>query len=209
MNHLNILFQGDSITDCSRDRNVETSNTGLGIGYAQLCSAKLLSQFPNKLSIYNRGISGHRIVDLYARWKPDAINLKPDLLSLLIGINDTWHGFNYNNGVGVKRYARFYRELLEWSLAKNPNIKFILGEPFILPFGDAAKAWIPEVDERRAVVKELAKEFNAPFIPYQSIFNDALKEAPQEYWLIDGVHPTLAGHQRMSDAWLKAFNTLY
>lgn len=204
-----LLFQGDSITDCGRNKEEFEPNEGLGNGYAFMSAAALLSEYPDsKVKIYNRGISGHRVVDLYARWKIDCINLKPDILSLLVGINDTWHGFNYQNGVEPVRYERFYRELLEWTKTELPEVKFILGEPFMFPVGAASESWFDEVAERREIVKKLALEFDAPFIPYQSLLDDALKSAPAEYWLGDGVHPTMAGHKRMSDAFLKALATL-
>ena len=209
MKNLKILFQGDSITDCQRNRELESPNVGLGAGYVYLTAAKLRARHPEAdLSIFNRGISGHRIVDLYARWKIDCINLHPDVLSILVGINDTWHHFNINNGVSPSRYERFYREILEWTKKELPEIKLILCEPFALPIGAVDKSWIPEVDERRAIVKKLAGQFDTAFVPFQTIFNEAGKHAPPKYWSGDGVHPSLAGHELMSEAWLKAFKNL-
>ncbi|MCF6174426.1 MAG: SGNH/GDSL hydrolase family protein [Victivallaceae bacterium] len=206
MNNLTILFQGDSITDCGRDRETTTPNIGLGAGYVHLSAAKLMARHPAAdLSIFNRGVGGHRIVDLYARWKVDCINLRPDVLSVLVGINDTWHAFNNNNGVSPTRYERFYREMLWWTRKELPNIKFILGEPFALPVGAVDESWLPEINERRAIVKKLSEEFDAAFVPFQTIFDDASQKAKAEYWLSDGVHPTLAGHELISEAWLKAF----
>ena len=206
MSYQNILFQGDSITDCGRQRDPGEANIGLGSGYAMLSAAELLKRYPaDKLTIFNRGISGNRVVDLYARWKIDCLNLKPDLLSILIGVNDTWHKFNHNNGVGLQRYERIYRELLTWTKESLPHIKLMLGEPFVLPFGAVNEEWLPEIAERRIIVKKLADEFDAAFIPYQTIFDQALQQAPAEYWLVDGVHPTLAGHSLMAAAWLEAF----
>jgi len=202
-----IVFQGDSITDagCSKDYLNLQPNEGMGIGYPFLTMAALRSAEPDKdWKMYNRGISGNRVVDLYARWKRDALNLKPDILSILIGVNDTWHEYPGQNGVEVPRYAQFYRMLLEWTKQVLPETKLVLLEPFVLPFGAVQPNWIPEMDARRAVVKELAGEFKAIFIPTQSILNDALKRAPQEYWLKDGVHPTTAGHALISQAWIEA-----
>ena len=201
-----IVFQGDSITDvgCSKDYSLPP-NEGMGSGYPFLTMAALRSAEPDKnWQVYNRGISGNRVVDLYARWKRDALNLKPDILSILIGVNDTWHEYPGQNGVEVPRYAQFYRMLLEWTKQVLPETKLVLLEPFVLPFGAVQPNWIPEMDARRAVVKELAAEFKAIFIPTQSILNDALKRAPQEYWLKDGVHPTSAGHALISQAWIEA-----
>ena len=202
-----IVFQGDSITDAGAGKDYTNlkANEGLGIGYPFLTMAALRLSEPEKdWQIYNRGISGHRIVDLYARWKRDALTLKPDILSILIGVNDTWHEYPGRNGVEVPRYAKFYRMLLEWTREVCPETKLVLLEPFVLPFGAVQPNWLPEMDERRAVVKEMAKEFNTIFIPLQSILNDALKRAPQEYWLKDGVHPTSAGHALFSQAWIEA-----
>ena len=202
-----IVFQGDSITDagCSKDYLNLQPNDGMGIGYPFLTMAALRLAEPEKnWQVYNRGVSGNRVVDLYARWKRDALNLKPDILSILIGVNDTWHEYPGQNGVEVPRYAQFYRMLLEWTKQVLPETKLVLLEPFVLPFGAVQPNWIPEMDARRAVVKELAGEFKAVFIPVQSILNDALKRAPQEYWLKDGVHPTTAGHALISQAWIEA-----
>ena len=201
-----IVFQGDSITDagCSKDYTLP-ANTGLGGGYPFLIMAALRLAEPEKdWQVFNRGISGHRIVDLYARWKRDALNLKPDILSILIGVNDTWHEYPSGDGVEVPRYAQFYRMLLEWTREVCPKTKLVLLEPFVLPFGAVQPNWLPEMDARRAVVKELAEEFKTVFIPVQSILNDALKRAPQEYWLRDGVHPAPAGHALISQAWIEA-----
>lgn len=201
-----IVFQGDSITDagCSKDYTLP-ANEGLGSGYPFLTMAALRLAEPGKdWCVFNRGISGNRIVDLYARWKSDALNLRPDILSMLIGVNDTWHERARQNGVEVPRYAQFYRMLLEWTKQALPETKLVLLEPFVLPFGAVQPDWIPEIDARRAVVKELAEEFKTIFIPTQTILNEALKKAPQEYWLKDGVHPTSAGHALISRAWLEA-----
>ncbi len=204
-----ILFQGDSITDCGRARDVNAPNTGLGNGYVFLAASNLLcARSGEGLSIYNRGISGNRIVDLYARWKSDCLNLNPDVISILIGVNDTWHEFGSRNGVEVPRYEMFYRMLLEWTLQVRPGVKLVLCEPFVLVHGAVNQDWVPEINQRRDVVRKMAKDFKAVFIPYQDIFNAALKQAPAEYWLGDGVHPTIAGHQLMADAWLKATSSI-
>ncbi len=201
-----IVFQGDSITDCSRDRSVADANVNacLGHGYAKLVSARLRADYPAAdLQCFNRGISGNRVVDLYARWKIDALNLNPDVMSILIGVNDTWHAFGSNNGVEVPRYDKFYRMLLDWTFEARPDIKLILLEPFVLVFGAVAPEWVAEIDQRREVVKKIAADYNLPLVLTQDILNEAVKKAPQEYWLLDGVHPTLAGHQLIADAWLK------
>ncbi len=201
---MKILFQGDSITDCGRSRETKNPNEALGGGYAMLTASRLLASKPEKYEVYNRGISGNRVVDLYARWKIDALNLKPDLISILIGVNDTWHHFGANNGVEVPRYERVYRELLQWTKTELPDVKLVLCEPFVLLCGAVKEDWIPEIKGRREVVRKLADEFDTVFVPFQEIFDRAARNTSPEYWLRDGVHPTYAGHQIMSDAWLES-----
>ena len=205
-----ILFQGDSITDARRDRESETGwGFDMGSGYAILIAGRLQKDhLDDGLICENRGISGNRVVDLYARWKIDALNLKPDLLSILIGVNDTWHEIGNHNGVEVPRYAQFLRMLMQWTQAELPQTKIVLMEPFVLVTGSVEESWLAEMDARRQVVKEVAAEFGTIFLPLQDMFNDAAKLAPANYWLNDGVHPTAAGHKLISDAWLKATSSI-
>ena len=204
-----ILFQGDSITDVGRNREITDANLGMGNGYPFMVTSYLrCHDAAEDYQVFNRGISGNRVVDLYARWKIDALNLRPDILSILIGVNDTWHEKANNNGVEVPRYEMIYRMLLEWTKKELPEVKLILLEPFVLLSEVVEESWIDEINARRAVVKKLAEEFNAIFIPCQSILDKALEKAPQEFWLRDGVHPTLAGHQLLADAWIEATKDL-
>jgi lysophospholipase L1-like esterase len=204
-----ILFQGDSITDCGRNREAgSTPNNleGLGRGYALMAAAELLITRPaDGLRAFNRGISGNRVVDLYARIQGDILNLKPDLLSILIGVNDTWHGKNpdWSNGVAIPKYERIYRDLLNEVSEALPTVKFVLCEPFVLRCGVVRDDWVEEIDERRAVVAKLAKEFGAVLVPFQSMFDEAVNLAPSEYWAADGVHPSAAGHLLMAKCWLE------
>jgi hypothetical protein len=202
-----ILFQGDSITDCGRNREAAgTPNDlcGLGQGYAMMAAAELLSTRPTDgLRVFNRGISGNRVVDLDSRIKNDIIHLKPDVLSILIGVNDTWHGKTSDNGVTVPKYERVYRALLDEVREARPSVKFVLCEPFVLRCGVVRDDWVEEIDERRAVVAKLAKEFGAVLVQFQSMFDAAVKSGPPEYWASDGVHPTAAGHLLMAKCWLE------
>jgi lysophospholipase L1-like esterase len=210
MKEINIVFQGDSITDAGRDRENQEANVRLGAGYAALTAARLLADHPDrKLTIHNRGISGHRVVDLYARWKIDTLLLEPDILSILIGVNDTWHEFTYRNGVEVDRYETFYRMLLDWTLKARPKTRIVLIEPFVLVTGVVTPAWQADIDARRVVAANIAKDYRTMWIPAQEIFNAAAKLAPAEYWLGDGVHPTAAGHQLLADAWVKTTAKLF
>lgn len=200
-----IVFQGDSITDCGRSREPAVFNNGLGSGYVALIAAELLyKKTENNIKVYNRGISGNRVVDLYARWKIDMINLNPAILSILIGVNDTWHEFGSKNGVEVERFEQFYRMLLDWTRKALPECKIVLCEPFVLSCGVVTSDWIAEMSERTTIVRKLAKDYSTILVPCQIDFNNALKHAPAEYWASDGVHPSLAGHAMMKESWLKA-----
>ena len=201
-----ILFQGDSITDASRNKDILEPNNpqALGVGYANMVAATLLKDKPEQnLAILNRGISGHRVVDLYARWKMDAINLKPDLISILIGVNDLWHEMSRQNGVEPERYKTIYTLLLELTKERLPDTQLVLCEPFCLPCGEVTEIWLEDLKKRQAIVKDLAKSFEATFVPFQSMFDEAQKRAPAEYWAKDGVHPSPAGHALMAQTWLE------
>ena len=201
-----ILFQGDSITDCGRRTSggcgYETD--GVGPGYPGLIKSRILCDNPGRDDILfeNRAISGNRIVDLYARWKIDALNLKPDILSILVGVNDSVHEAN-GNGVEVPRAERIYRELLSWTRDILPHVQLVLLEPFTFPFGEWAR-YADEVVQRAAYTRRLADEFNAIFIPLQSLFNEACRKTKPQHWSADGIHLTPAGHQLVADAWLSA-----
>ena len=200
-----ILFQGDSITDCGRSRDDNAVNSDLGNGYVTFIAARQLAARPaDGLRFLNRGISGNRIVDMYARIKGDAINLNPQVLSILIGVNDTWHEFAGQNGVAVPKFERIFRNFLGEVRDALPNVRFVLCEPFVLNCGVVTREWIVEMDMRRAVVRKIAKEIKAVFVPFQTMFDEAVKQAPPTYWASDGVHPTLAGHERMTQTWLEA-----
>ena len=205
-----VLFQGDSITDCGRNKEITEPNNfdALGKGYPRTISYDILTRYADlNLKCYNKGISGNKITDVTARWNRDAINLKPNIISILIGVNDTWHGKNHNDGVSVKRYAQYYKMLLDFTMQELPNVKLVLCEPFVL-LSDlenwaVSEDWVPEIQARSQIVQQLAKDFNAKFVPFQKVLNDALEKATADYWLADGVHPTHTGHKLMADAWIK------
>jgi lysophospholipase L1-like esterase len=200
-----ILFQGDSITDAGRDRSRTEPNeaAAMGGGYAYLAMSRLLADRPElQLEVFNRGVSGNRVPDLKARWASDCLDLQPDVLSILIGVNDQWHKVDGRYSGSVKDYEVGYRQLLEETRRAHPALAIVLCEPFVLRCGAVTERWFPEFAERRAVAGALASELGIPFVPFQTVFNRALKRAKPEYWAADGVHPTPAGHQLMADAWL-------
>ncbi|MGN7415744.1 SGNH/GDSL hydrolase family protein [Paenibacillus sp. SAF-068] len=200
-----ILFQGDSITDGGRSRN-DDPNHFLGHGYAYLISSKLGMELAGKhKTFYNRGISGDRASDLYARWNEDTISLKPDLISILIGVNDAWRTMNGEPSGVTDRFGRAYRHLLEETREVMPDTGLVMMEPFILNTGATAEkweAWEESIGQYQKLAQGLAEEFGAVWVPLQQTFNDALEQADAAYWLWDGVHPTAAGHELIARQWL-------
>lgn len=203
-----ILFQGDSITDAGRSRE---NDDNFGVGYATLVKGELGYEYPNQYVFYNRGISGNRVVDLYARIKADIINLKPDVMSILIGVNDVWHECKRQNGVDAEKYFKIYSMLIEEIKEELPDIKIMILEPFVLRESKTEEYWEEfqtEVSKRAAKAKEIAEKYNLPFISLQDKFDEAAKSAPNNYWLFDGVHPTTAGHELIKREWIKAYEQI-
>jgi len=172
-----VVLQGDSVTDSERGLTHTEPNKYMGLGYASLVCARLLSTYPEAdVQVYNRGVGGDRIVNLYARWKQDALNLNPDLLSILIGVNDTWHEFDCQNGVELPRYERIYRELIEWTRTALPQTQIMLIEPFAAVSEFFREEMAPELEERRKIVEKLSKEYKTLHVSDQW-FRQAKKEA--------------------------------
>ncbi|MCB0841420.1 MAG: SGNH/GDSL hydrolase family protein, partial [Bacteroidetes bacterium] len=206
-----IMFQGDSITDARRDRAQYYANQaqGLGSGYVFQIVSQLLGGHPTKnIRCYNRGISGHKVFQLADRWDDDCLNLKPDVLSILIGVNDFWHTLSGNYDGTVKVYETDLRKLLDRTKKALPNVKLIMGEPFAVAGGTAINDKWKIFPEYRAAAAAIAKDYGASFLPYQKIFDEALKIAPVSYWCPDGVHPSIAGGHLMAAAWLEAFEKM-
>lgn len=209
-----ILFQGDSITDFGRNRQ---DPKGVGSGYAMLVKAALGFDNPSEYEFFNRGIGGNKIVDVYARIKSDIINLKPDYMSILIGVNDVWHGVDWDNGVDADKFEKIYCMLIEEIKEVLPNIQIMILEPFCLraeatdnteEVPDKWNVFSSEVKKRAEKAKKVAEKYNLTFIPLQDKFNEAARTVENAYWLYDGVHPTPMGHELIKREWLKAFSNL-
>ena len=169
------------------------------------CCTKRFREASSK--VHNRGIAADRVTNLQQRWRVDTLDLKPNVLSVLIGVNDTWHGTGSGmpeNGVPLERYEQVYRQILIEAKDHLPSLKLVLCEPFVLPCGAVTDRWFPEFTERREIVKKLAVEFGAVFAPFQSAFDEAQHRAAPEAWAADGVHPTLAGHMLLAKTWFAA-----
>jgi len=201
-----VLFQGDSITDGNRTRNNDWNHV-MGHGYAYTIASKLWFEHPERgLHFFNRGISGNKVTDLADRWQTDTLEIKPDLLSILIGINDTSAFINGSTAFTAQKFEEDYRQLLQQTKEKLPAVQLVLCEPFILEVGNVKTHWdkyLLEVQQRQLIVRKLATEFNAIHVPFQKAFDEALSKAPADYWIWDGIHPMPAGHELMAREWIR------
>ncbi|NMB96588.1 MAG: SGNH/GDSL hydrolase family protein [Clostridiaceae bacterium] len=196
-----VLFQGDSITDAGRSR---TNDNEMGHGYPNMIAAVFSAKYPEKnVKFINRGISGNRVKDLQARWKEDCLDIKPDWVSILIGINDCWRRYDSNDPTTAEDFEKGYRDILTRTV-RETNAHLILCEPFVLPVPEDRKTWREDLDPKIQVVRQLAREFNAIYIPFDGIFAAASTKREPAFWAADGVHPTSAGHALIALEWLKA-----
>ena len=193
------LFQGDSITDASRNRDDDESQDSLGFGYASF----LASEFADdEIRFINRGRGGDRITDVYARIKEDIINLKPDFMSILIGVNDVSHELTMNCGVSPEKFRMIYGMLIEEIKESLPEIRIIILEPFILKGTCTEKLWAEfntEVRKMAVISKQVAEKYNLDFVPLQDEFDELSCGGNTEYWSADGIHPTAEGHRILKE----------
>jgi acyl-CoA thioesterase-1 len=196
-----VLFQGDSITDAGRNRE---NGSDLGKGYALMTAALFSQMYPEKqVKFINRGISGNKATDLQKRWEQDCIELKPTVVSIYIGINDTWKRYNNDKViVTVEGFEASYRDLITRT-QQNLDAKLVFIEPFVLPVPEDRKLWREDLDPKINVVRELAREFGALLVPIDGLFAQASMRADSSFWAPDGVHPSPAGHALIAKAWLQ------
>lgn len=190
-----LLFIGDSITDCGR----QLLNP-LGNGFVSIIAKQLKKNMP-KLRVSNRGMGGNTSADLALRWQQDSLDLKPTIVSILIGINDTWRHFDQGVSTGLDAFEQNYRSILDRTVTTlNPTL--ILCEPFLLPVSDEQKLWHVDLNPKRRLVRGLANEYNAHFVPLQEAFQNAAASSPPETYTSDGVHPTEKGHALIAETWM-------
>ena len=208
-----IVFQGDSITDCERNRENDFYQ---GSGYMRLVSAELGATYPGQYRCFNRGISGSRIVDMWGRIRMHMIHLKPDYLSILIGVNDVWHEYTKQNGVDAEKFEHLYDLIVAELQEELPQTQLILMEPFLLPgsktenteeYPDRYDYMRSEVELRAQSAARIAEKHNLPFVQLQKLFDEKNAQAPN-CWTMDGVHPTAFGHELIKRQWLKTFETV-
>ncbi|GAA0357517.1 SGNH/GDSL hydrolase family protein [Alkalibacterium iburiense] len=201
-----LLFIGDSITDVGRNREDYGS---LGHGFPLMIAAYLQAMYPEKrLTFLNRGIGGDRLIDLKNRWEDDCLDLNPDIVTILIGINDTWRNPHPEKKVSEEKLNEFeadYRYLLK-SLLQRTDAKVILMEPFVLPYPKDRIVWREDLDHRIQIVRKMAREYQTELIPLDGLLNAAgIKNGFSYYTGEDGVHPTDAGHGTIAKYWLESF----
>ena len=200
-----VLFQGDSITDAGRSYWNEQD---LGAGYAMVAAAWFSALYPEKgVRFINRAYSGSRVVNLRECWQEDCLALRPDWVSLLIGVNDTWRRYDRNDPTSAKDFEAAYRAILR-DATEQLQARLILCEPFLLPTSPDLLSWREDLEPKIAVVRQLAHEFNAILVPFDGLFAQALARGPATFWAGDGIHPSLAGHGLMAQAWLKAVGAI-
>lgn len=205
-----LLFQGDSITDCKRSReNLDDT----GQGYVHLLACRLEhDQAEHPIKIWNRGISGNRTKDLLGRWQKDCLDLQPDLLSLFIGINNTWRRYDRDDPTPAEVFEAELLDLLKQTFAQTScdPARSILMEPFLLDQPAGTKThWTEDLAPKQAIIRKAASSFGMRFLPLQSVFDQACGRAPAATWTHDGVHPSRAGHQLIADAWLDAMQDIF
>ena len=192
---MRILFQGDSVTDAHRTEGVHD----LGSGYPRLLEPILSKDF----ELFNRGISGNRTCDLVDRWQEDCIDLKPDIMSILIGINDTWRKFSANDETTVEAFRNNYEYILK-QVKDNFNTKIIIMEPFVLGHED----WRDDLNAKIEVVRVMAEKYSDAFVPLDSIINDFANKHGSDLLWEDGVHPKELGFKVIANSWLNAFEKI-
>ena len=198
---ITILFQGDSITDSGRNYKKDEN---LGTGYVMMAALWFSAMYPEmEVKVLNRGISGNRIRDLSNRWQKDTLNLKPDVVSILVGINDTLGKYFWGSPTSVSDFENDYRMILRQT-RDNLNSQIVLMEPFSIIVTKDQLKLREDLNPKIEVVRKLSEEFETLLIPLDKIFDEAVKKREPQFWSQDGIHPTPVGHALIAQSWLKA-----
>ena len=195
-----LLFLGDSITDCGRREDPD----GLGDGYVRLIAEELGARGDGP-AVLNRGISGHKAADLVARFGPDCLDLAPDLVTIYVGVNDSWHYTMGREHVSEESFERDYRWMLDQLAERLPDSPVVMMVPFVADVDEGARRIHEDLDGKVGIIRRLAAEKGHALVDLEQVLADALASGmgPAEF-AQDGVHPTPAGHRLIADAWLAA-----
>ena len=196
-----VLFQGDSITDCGRIRETDD----LGAGYPEKVARMYRCLYPGSgTQFINRGVSGNRSCDLLKRYEEDFLAVRPDFISVLIGINDTWRGYDSADPTSAEQYESNYRTLLERLRRDLPQAKLMIIEPFLIPTDPEKECWHTDLDPKIQAARRLAREYADYFLPMDGLFQSRIVGGASPAELSeDGVHPTEAGHAVIAQAYLR------
>ena len=199
-----VLFQGDSITDAGRNRAVSEDLAG---GYAGKAAALFAQRHPEmEVSFLNRGVGGDRSCDMLRRWTEDCVDLKPQVVSILIGINDTWRRYDANTLTTVEEYKANYEEAIKQ--VKAMGAKLVMIQPFLLPAEDKAHWRAEDLDAKQVACKELADQYADAYLPMDEIFKAYLAEHPDAVCSEDGVHPNDLGAQVIAEHWVNLVESI-
>jgi acyl-CoA thioesterase I len=191
------LFIGDSITDSHR-LDIETAS--LGNGYVRFIASDLTVGLPG-IRVVNRGISGNRIRDLEQRWNADCLALRPGVLTILIGINDTWRRYDNDDPTDIEAFEAGYRRLLT-RVREELGCPVVLMEPFLTPVSKDQWQWREDLNPKIDTVRSLAREFETALLATDRAMTDAAERLGAAAVAHDGVHPTAVGHRVLADTWL-------
>ncbi|MBR5569665.1 MAG: SGNH/GDSL hydrolase family protein [Oscillospiraceae bacterium] len=203
---MKLLFIGDSITDMCRNREWNDPYC-YGNGYVFLLESALSKKYPKRFEIINRGISGNRIVDIYQRIKADCWNHDPDVVTIMVGVNDVYHEIKYGNGVDQERFERIYDMMIADTKKVLPNAKFIIMGSFVLEGKETAEQFkeFCEIKEYAEITRKIAQKHGCLYISLQEQFDALAEQYGGEYFLFDGIHPTVAGANVIAENWLECF----
>lgn len=197
-----IVFFGDSNTEWGRLYPTPYHHYGMGFSYAAVVFMMLSQRYPEmNWKFFNRGVSGNTVADLLARLDADVVTLQPNVVSILIGANDTWRAFDDNQGKTVEQFEAEYRQLLT-EIRDKTAARLVVMEPFFLDFNERCRQMRRELNPRIDVVSVLAREFGAVYIPVNGLLAAACCRGPISMWTEDGVHLLPPGHGLLGQAWI-------
>lgn len=204
-----ILFAGDSITDAFRKPEEINIAYQLGSGFALMIAARLMAEHPEaSFHFSNLGVSGQSVTQLAEQCDAENIDPEPSVVSILIGVNSTLKKFKKIKDqepledADFEKFSHVYAGVLQQLTARHPSVRFVLCEPFLLPCGTISTAMVEDIRNRAGFVRQLSREHEAVFVPFQSVFDAAMKKAPAAHWAYDGIHPTAAGFWLLAETWL-------